>query len=237
MFTYIRSNCYGDLNLYLKRLAINANANTITSFARELNPPGVGEYIYIYIYIYIYMGCNWLLSLVKIQRVLRNENYEFKPLYSNKKFISRYILLLTEGFSRYLFWRKNLYLRIFRWVRGCTCIPVLLKILVYSGKVWSRTSGRRSVAVNVQTKLWFTHVMWGLYNLERVSLGTVAVLYDNLKMILMSSNADKGIAVNFYKSSITWQELREKTQYLDRRRSKVYAWVSCPFEAVNLRWG
>ena len=33
----------------MKRLAINANGNTITSFAGELNPTGVGEYIYIYI--------------------------------------------------------------------------------------------------------------------------------------------------------------------------------------------
>ena len=32
----------------MKRLAINANGNTITSFARELNPTGVREYIYIY---------------------------------------------------------------------------------------------------------------------------------------------------------------------------------------------
>ena len=41
----------------MKWLAINANGNTITSFARELNPTGAGEYIslvYIYIYIYIY---------------------------------------------------------------------------------------------------------------------------------------------------------------------------------------
>ena len=38
----------------MKRLAINANGNTITSFAGELNPTRVGEYIYIYIYIYIY---------------------------------------------------------------------------------------------------------------------------------------------------------------------------------------
>ena len=35
----------------MKRLTINANGNTITSFARELNPTGVGEYIYIYIYL------------------------------------------------------------------------------------------------------------------------------------------------------------------------------------------
>ena len=48
-------NGYRDLNSYIKRLAVNANGNTITSFARELNPTGVGEYIYIYIYIYIYM--------------------------------------------------------------------------------------------------------------------------------------------------------------------------------------
>ena len=34
----------------MKRLPINANSNTITSFARELNPMAVGEYIYIYIY-------------------------------------------------------------------------------------------------------------------------------------------------------------------------------------------
>ena len=29
----------------MKRLAINANGNTITSFAIELNPTGAGEYI------------------------------------------------------------------------------------------------------------------------------------------------------------------------------------------------
>ena len=45
-------NGYRDLNSYIKRLAINANGNTITSFARELNPTGVGEYIYIYIVIH-----------------------------------------------------------------------------------------------------------------------------------------------------------------------------------------
>ena len=31
----------------MKRLAINANDNTITSFAGEINPTGVKEYIYI----------------------------------------------------------------------------------------------------------------------------------------------------------------------------------------------
>ena len=45
----------------MKRLAINANGNAITSFARELNPTGVWKYIYIYthllyIYIYIYIA-------------------------------------------------------------------------------------------------------------------------------------------------------------------------------------
>ena len=39
-------NGYRDLYSYMKRLVINANGNTITSFARELNPTGVGEYIY-----------------------------------------------------------------------------------------------------------------------------------------------------------------------------------------------
>ena len=39
----------------MKRLAINANGNTITSFAGELNPTGVGEYIYIYIYMRLYI--------------------------------------------------------------------------------------------------------------------------------------------------------------------------------------
>ena len=38
-------NGYQDLNSYMKRLAINVNGNMITSFARELNPTGVGEYI------------------------------------------------------------------------------------------------------------------------------------------------------------------------------------------------
>ena len=56
-------NGYRDLNSYMKRLAINANGNTITSFTRELNPMRVREYIYlysIYIYIYIYICvCGW----------------------------------------------------------------------------------------------------------------------------------------------------------------------------------
>ena len=38
-------NGYRDLNPYMKRIVINAYGNTITSFARELNPTGVGEYI------------------------------------------------------------------------------------------------------------------------------------------------------------------------------------------------
>ena len=50
-------NGYREINSYMKSLAINANGNAITSFARELNPTGVrGVYIYIYIvYIYIYI--------------------------------------------------------------------------------------------------------------------------------------------------------------------------------------
>ena len=35
----------------MKEPCIYANDNTFTSFARELNPTGVGEYIYIYIYV------------------------------------------------------------------------------------------------------------------------------------------------------------------------------------------
>ena len=34
---------------------MNANGNTITSFARELNPTGAGEYLSLSIYIYIYI--------------------------------------------------------------------------------------------------------------------------------------------------------------------------------------
>ena len=48
-------NGYRDLNSYMKRLTINANGNTITSFARELNP----TVIYIYIYIYYVLVFNW----------------------------------------------------------------------------------------------------------------------------------------------------------------------------------
>ena len=44
-------NGYRDLNSYMKRLAVNANGNMITSFARELNPTGIGEYIYLYSHI------------------------------------------------------------------------------------------------------------------------------------------------------------------------------------------
>ena len=53
----------------MKSLAINAIGNAITSFAKELNHMGVGEYIYIvihthththiYIYIYTYIKMNW----------------------------------------------------------------------------------------------------------------------------------------------------------------------------------
>ena len=48
-------NGYRELDSY-EELCIYANGNTITSFAREVNPTGVGEHIYIYIYIYIYIG-------------------------------------------------------------------------------------------------------------------------------------------------------------------------------------
>ena len=40
-------NGYRELDSY-EEPCIYANGNTITSFARELNPTGVGEYIYIY---------------------------------------------------------------------------------------------------------------------------------------------------------------------------------------------
>ena len=39
-------NGYPDLNSYIKRLAINANGNTITSFAGKLNPTGIEKYIF-----------------------------------------------------------------------------------------------------------------------------------------------------------------------------------------------
>ena len=42
-------NGYRELDLY-EEPCIYVNGNTITSFARELNPTGVGEHIYIYIY-------------------------------------------------------------------------------------------------------------------------------------------------------------------------------------------
>ena len=47
-------NDYRELDSYEEPF-IYTNGNTITSFARELNPTGVGEHIYIYIYIYIYV--------------------------------------------------------------------------------------------------------------------------------------------------------------------------------------
>ena len=57
----------------MKSLAINAHGNAITSFAKELNPTGVGEYIYIvihthtqthtHIYIYIYIYNIWVLDI------------------------------------------------------------------------------------------------------------------------------------------------------------------------------
>ena len=47
----------------MKSLARNAIGNAITSFSKELNPSGVGEYIYIYIYIYIYCD-NYSTNLI-----------------------------------------------------------------------------------------------------------------------------------------------------------------------------
>ena len=61
-------NGYRDLNSYMKRLTINANGNTITSFAGELNPTRVGEYIYIYIYIYINYKPAYMYSGAKPNR-------------------------------------------------------------------------------------------------------------------------------------------------------------------------
>ena len=67
LFTYIRLTAAESSIHIWRALQINANGNTITSFARELNPTGVWEYIYIYnhpqtnlfrsirIYIYIYI--------------------------------------------------------------------------------------------------------------------------------------------------------------------------------------
>ena len=78
-------NAYRDLNSYMKRLAINANGNTITSFAREINPTWVGEYIsfkcsdiYIYIYIYIYIRAFKLYRSIKIPTICN-----FYSCYSN----------------------------------------------------------------------------------------------------------------------------------------------------------
>ena len=51
----------------MKRLAINANGNMITSFAGELNP--TVEYIYIYIqhiYIYIYILQQFLVVTISL---------------------------------------------------------------------------------------------------------------------------------------------------------------------------
>ena len=62
LFTYIHLTAT-ESSIHLKSLAFTLVA-TITSFARELNPSGVGEHIYIvihrqtasfYIYIYIYI--------------------------------------------------------------------------------------------------------------------------------------------------------------------------------------
>ena len=65
-------NGYRDLNSYMKRLAINANGNTIPSFAGELNPTlYIYIYIYIYIYsiyIYIYTKYIWLVSAIVVCR-------------------------------------------------------------------------------------------------------------------------------------------------------------------------
>ena len=58
----------------MKRLAINANGNTITSFTGELNPTGGrGVYIYIYIYIYIYM-CVCVCVFINLSSLSADKN-------------------------------------------------------------------------------------------------------------------------------------------------------------------
>ena len=68
----------------MKSLAINANGDAITSFAKELNPTGVGEYIYIYIYSHIYIYVIPLYIYIYIYIYI----YVIPFLISHKKSIS-----------------------------------------------------------------------------------------------------------------------------------------------------
>ena len=54
----------------MKRLAINANGFTITSFARELNLTWVGVYIYIYIYIYVVHSIGFQTFFVRVFKIV-----------------------------------------------------------------------------------------------------------------------------------------------------------------------
>ena len=64
-------NGYRGLDSY-EEPCIYANGNTITSFARELNPTVVGEYIYIYIFIVIHRQICFVLSeLITVVRYAR----------------------------------------------------------------------------------------------------------------------------------------------------------------------
>ena len=58
----------------MKSLAINVNGNAITSFARELNPTGVGEYIYLYIVIHRQI-CFVLSELISVAIHTRHTIY------------------------------------------------------------------------------------------------------------------------------------------------------------------
>ena len=88
-------NGYRELDSY-EEPCIYTDGNTITSFARELNPTGVGEHIYIYIvihiiYIYIYMHiCTYVcIYIYVIPTIYRKTNNASEPfLYDHSKLLS-----------------------------------------------------------------------------------------------------------------------------------------------------
>ena len=76
---------------------MNANGNTITSFARELNPTGVGEHIYIYIYIVIH---TYIYIYIYANTHTHTHTYIYAYLYTD---IHKLLSVMSSNLTKYFY--------------------------------------------------------------------------------------------------------------------------------------
>ena len=78
---------------------IYANGNVITSFAKELNPTAVGEYIYIYIYIYELKKLEEKISKILLLDAIIFTNPSARAGYDTRSIFKRSLTGLNSEFS------------------------------------------------------------------------------------------------------------------------------------------